>query len=593
MVRVARLIPATAAAALAAGALSGSASAASAAPPGAAWALQPAGSAYTGRVLVSLGGPARRRARSAAVTALLARTGAHRAGPEIPQIGLVTVRPPSGVSFPAFARALRAADPHVRAISRERRAQLRFAPNDPTLTAPETALGTPPDTAVQWWVARQDLPAAWDVTKGDGALVGVIDTGVDAGHPELASKIVAAGLFDAIPGDGPPTTDQVGHGTHVSSLACAATDNGVGLAGAGANCGLLIEKDDLSDADVARAIVDATDRHVDALNMSFGTSGSSPAAPAVVDAIDYAYAHNVVMAAAAADQPTTEQGDPANILQPTGTGPVIDQGKGLSVTAANFSDQRASFAGFGTQISLAAYGSFADRAGPPGLFGAFPGNLTSIDIGSLGPPPQPPCLSCRTSFRNDSRYAYLQGTSMATPIVAAVGALIRHLNPDLSVAEILRVMKQTANSPSGGWTQDLGWGILDAGKALAAARVIDHRPPTSRVLALPAQTRKRRITVRWTGSDPAPPGLIPSGIDRFELWESVNGRRFTRVAVTAATSRSLSVRPRTRYGFYTIAVDRAGNREATPARAQATVRVLRARRRHQSRRRRHRRARGR
>src|SRR5438270_838500 len=371
MPRPSRLIPATAAAALAAGALSGPAGAA---PPGAAWALQPAGSAYTGRVLVSLGGPGGRRARSAAVTALLARAGAHRAGPQIPQIG---------------------------------------------------------------------------------------------------------------------------HGTHVSSLACAATNNGVGLAGAGANCGLLIEKDDLSDAGVAQAIVDATDRHVDALNMSFGTSGSSPAAPAVVDAINYAYAHNVVMAAAAADQPTTEQGDPANVLQPIGSGPVIDQGKALDVTAANFSDQRASFAGFGTQISLAAYGSFADRAGPPGLFGAFPGNPTMIDTGSLGPPPQLPCLNCRTSFQGDSRYAYLQGTSMATPIVTAVGALIRHLNPDLGVAEILRIIKQTARSPSGGWTQDLGWGILDAGRAVAAARVVDHRPPTSRVLALPAQTRKRRITVRW------------------------------------------------------------------------------------------------
>jgi len=583
MPRPSRLIPATAAAALAAGALSGPAGAA---PPGAAWALQPAGSAYTGRVLVSLGGPGGRRARSAAVTALLARAGAHRAGPQIPQIGLVTVRPPSGASFPAFARALRAADPNVRAISRERRAQLRFAPNDPALTAPETASGTPPGTTVQWWAARQDLPAAWDVTSGDGALVGVIDTGVDAGHPELTSKIVSTGLFDSIPGDGPPTTDQVGHGTHVSSLACAATNNGVGLAGAGANCGLLIEKDDLSDAGVAQAIVDATDRHVDALNMSFGTSGSSPAAPAVVDAINYAYAHNVVMAAAAADQPTTEQGDPANVLQPTGSGPVIDQGKGLDVTAANFSDQRASFAGFGTQISLAAYGSFADRAGPPGLFGAFPGNPTMIDTGSLGPPPQLPCLNCRTSFQGDSRYAYLQGTSMATPIVTAVGALIRHLNPDLGVAEILRIIKQTARSPSGGWTQDLGWGILDAGRAVAAARVVDHRPPTSRVLALPAQTRKRRITVRWTGSDPAPPGLIPAGIDHFELWQSVNGRRFTRVAVTGASSRSVSVRPRTRYGFYTIAVDRAGNRQATPSRAQATVRVLPARRRHKPHRRR-------
>jgi subtilisin family serine protease len=496
------------------------------------------------------------------------------------------------VAFSRFARSLRAADARVRSVRRERRATLRFAPNDPALSAPESALGTPPGTTVQWWVARQDLPAAWDVTRGEGALVGVIDTGVDAGHPELAGKIAGTGLFDRIPGDGPPTTDPVGHGTHVSSLACAATDNGVGLAGAGASCSLLIEKDDLSDSGVAQAIVDATDRHVDALNMSFGTDGSMPAAPAVVDAIAYAYAHNVVMAAAAADQPVSEQGDPANVLQPTGTGPTIDQGRGLTVTAATFNDQRASFAGLGSQISIAAYGAFANPGGvptpqgPPGLFGAFPGNTTVIDTGSPGPPPQSPCVSCRTSFQGDSRYAYLQGTSMATPIVAAVGALVRHLNPDLSVAEILRIMKQTARRPSGAWTPDLGWGILDAGAAVAAARVVDHRPPTSHVLSLPAATRKRRIAVRWTDSDPAPPGLIPSGIDRFELWQSVNRRRFTRVAITSQTSRPVSLRPGSRYGFFTVAIDRAGNRQATPTAAQATVRVLRARRHRRRRRRR-------
>ncbi len=124
---------------------------------------------------------------------------------------------------------------------------------------------------------------------------------------------------------------------------------------------------------MAKAIVYAVDHGADAINMSFGTDPGPQASQAVRDAVDYAFAHNVVMAAAAADSAIAEQGYPANLLQPTGTGPDITAGKGLSVTAADASDARASFAGQGSQISLAAYGAYdaARASGPPGIFGAF------------------------------------------------------------------------------------------------------------------------------------------------------------------------------------------------------------------------------
>ena len=83
----------------------------------------------------------------------------------------------------------------------------------------------------------------------------------------------------------------------------------------------MVERSDLSDFSVAQSIVDATDRGADAINMSFGTDGSRPAAHGIVDAIDYAYKRGVVLVAAAADDPIEEQGDPSNVLQPTGTGP--------------------------------------------------------------------------------------------------------------------------------------------------------------------------------------------------------------------------------------------------------------------------------
>ncbi len=521
----------------------------------------------TGRLLVTLDD--RGKQARAAAPMVLARAAARRAGPSVPQIGLVTVRPATA----AVARRLRA-DPRVRSVAVERRARPRVVPDDPALSDLETARGTPPGTPVQWWAARTGLFEAWDAVRGEDALVGVIDSGADGTHPELQPRIREALDFDATAGAGPAVTDELGHGTHVASLACAATDNGLGLAGAGHGCGLLVIKTDFSDASVAESIVAAADRGVHALNMSFGTEGDRPAAPPIVEALRYAAAKGVVLVAAAADADTEEQGDPANVLQPTGTGPDIAQNLGLSVTAATFSDQRAPFAGRGSQISIAAYGAFERGSGPAGLLGAFPADTTGLERGSPGPPQQPPCR-CRTTFRGDPRYAYLQGTSMAAPIVTAVAALVRELNPDLPTVDVVRVLKETARRPEGtGWTAELGWGILDARAAVERARTIDKRAPTSRLRG-PRRTRRRSVALRWSGRDTSPTGVVASGIARYELWRSVDDGLPVRIASTRRTAKTVRVRPGRRYRFYTVAVDRAGNRETPPARGDARVRVVR------------------
>ena len=536
-----------------------------AAPAG---AEQPA----TGRLLVLLDHPPASKAASAAeARAVVARAGARRSGASVPHIGLLTVRPKPGDRPAALAARLRR-DPAVASVQVEHRFTLRIDPGDPALHTLESSAGAPSGTVVEWWAQRENLPAAWDISEGDGATVAIIDTGIDAAHPEFAGRISGTLDLDDQLGDGPPTTDQVGHGTHVSSLACANAGNGIGLAGAGYHCSMLIIKSDLSDSSVASAIVAATDQNVDSINMSFGTDGSQPAADAVVRAIDYAYQRGVVMVAAAADDPVTEQGDPSNVLQPTGSGPDITAGKGLSVTAADFNDDRAYFAGRGTQISLAAYGAFGTPGGPAGIFGAFPANITSLDT---GPPPNAPC-ACRTTFQGDKRYAYIQGTSMAAPMVAAVAALMSHLNPDLNAGDIIRLIKETANRPAGArFSPELGWGILDARAALDAARGQDRTAPISHLRAPSVVHGAKRFKVRWSGFDPAPAGLVASGILHYEVWRSVNGRPAERVAVTSATSRRFYGRRGSRYAFYTIAVDRAGNREAGPTRPDARVRVVR------------------
>lgn len=529
----------------------------------------------TGRLLVTLDADRRGPAGIAAAAGrLTSGQGARRAGHSVAALGLLTVRPLAGGSVAALADRLRS-QPGVASVEPERRFKLRYVPNDPALTTPETTSGVPPGTTVQWWAVRQGLPGAWDVTRGPSARVAVIDTGIDAGHPVFAGKIEDAVDLDSDPGHGPATQDEVGHGTHVASLACATGDDAIALVGAGFGCKLLVYKTDLSESSVAQAITDATDRGVHAINMSFGTTGDRPVASAIERAIRYAHDNDVVMAAAAADDPVQEQGDPANVLQPTGSGPDITRGLGLSVTAANFNDQRASFAGLGSQISLAAYGAWnTGQGGPRGLLGAFPAQPTELERPTVGGPG----CGCRTSFAGDSRYAYVQGTSMAAPIVAATAALVRDLNPDLSADDVIRLLKQTARrAPGATWEPNLGWGILDAGTALTIARTVDRRAPTTRVTA-PRRPRSTAFKLGLIVRDTAPKGVTASGVRRVELFRSIDGRRATRIArltVGPSQRRSFTVKVRrgARYAFYAVGVDIAGNRERAPTRPDARVRL--------------------
>ncbi len=513
--------------------------------------------------------------RPASAVAALAGDAARADGPAVPALGLLTVRPRAGVPLGGLLRRMRTR-PGVASVEAEHRYRLRAAPvrtpDDPALTAPETWPGTPANVPQEWWPAREGFPRAWAITRGRGALVGIIDTGIAAGHPDLAGKLAAAVDRDGDPTHGPATTDESGHGTHVASLACAATDDGAGIAGAGWGCRLVVVKSDLTDASVAAALVDAADRGAQAVNLSFGDDEGRRAPASLVRALDYARARQVVLVAAAADEPVAEQGDPANVLQPPGSRGRV--ARGLTVTAAQADGERAPFAGYGDEISLAAYGAYAPGApplvsgrppGPPGLLGVLPAGPAAIE--SSCPP-----SGCRVSL-GGAPYGYLQGTSMAAPQVTATAALARALNPDLRAADVIRLLGRTARRPPGrGWGPALGWGILDAGAALDAARRIDRRPPTVRLRA-PARAPGRTFTLRWSASDRAPRGVLASGVARFEVRIARGGVRGARLIAT--TRRRLRFRgaPGERYAVVVVAIDRAGNRSGRSASARAVVRV--------------------
>jgi serine protease len=502
-----------------------------------------------------------RDARSPAlVERVMARAGVQRAGPGAPGLGVVTLRGPSA----AIERLRR--DPAVAGVSREWVRELRRVPNDPAFAHAEGEYAVAAGTAIQWALARQGFPAAWDVTTGGDARVAVLDTGLDAAHPELAGKIASA---DSVAGDD-PRTDTDGHGTHVSGLACAATDDGRGVAGAGWGCRLHVVKlgadvtGGIPDESIVRGLDLAIAHAPHAINMSFGGGPDSPALDAAIQA---AYDRGIVLVAAASNAADEDQGAPASQLQP-GNAADIDAGRGLVVTAADFEDTRPG-TGRGAQISIAAYGFYDETRGPPGLISTYPGGATVRDVPACTPLVLPTCP--RRELGGDDSYAYLQGTSMATPQVAALAALVGALNPHLGAGEKLRLIKASARR-SGGWSPELGWGILDAGAAVEAARRIDRLAPASRVRV--ARRRGRRVRLAVAAADPgAATGLLPSGVKRVALFGRRGRgpvRRLRRLEASGAVVVALR---RGVWRLHTRATDAAGNVEAAPARPDARVRV--------------------
>ncbi|MDP8968188.1 MAG: S8 family serine peptidase, partial [Actinomycetota bacterium] len=168
----------------------------------------------------------------------------------------------------------------------------------------------------------------------------------------------------------------------------------------------------------------------------------------------------------------------------------------------------------------------------------------------------------------------LEGTSMAAPIVAGIAGLVRRVNPDTTASDVIRALKESASRPAGsGWNAELGWGIVDAGAAVNVVRAIDRRAPQSKLSGRTRIRNGRSLTLRLRGRDPAPAGVIASGVDVFEVYRSVNRRPYRLIKRTRANRLRVSVRPGVRYRYYTIAVDKAGNREGVPLKPDLSTRV--------------------
>ncbi|MYT70067.1 MULTISPECIES: S8 family peptidase [unclassified Streptomyces] len=280
----------------------------------------------------------------------------------------------------------------------------------------------------QWALDALHLPDAWDTSKGDDTVIAVVDTGVDPDHPDLKGRLVDG--HDFVDNDNKPK-DLNGHGTHVSGIAAAHTDNGVGIAGGAPGAKIMPVRvlgadGSGSNQNINLGIKWAADHGADVINLSLGESGLMAKllrGGTLNAAIKYAYGKGVTVVAAA--------GNDGDDVQTYKVGTPV-----LVVGASDTDGAPASFSNFGVDDAVSAPG---------------------VDILSTLP-----TYRTKETLKDTSGYGKLSGTSMASPYVAAVAALLHHegLKPD----EIMSTIRSTAKNPKN--NSKLGLGIVDAEAAV-------------------------------------------------------------------------------------------------------------------------------
>jgi thermitase len=288
----------------------------------------------------------------------------------------------------------------------------------PTINAPNDLLYS----KYQWNLPIIETEVGWGVGKGsENVIVAVVDTGADLNHPDLQGRL-QTGYNVINPASSP--MDDVGHGTHVAGIISALVNNGEGVAGmTWYNPVMPVKVLDETGAgntyNVAQGIIWAADHGARVINMSLGNYAD---ANFLHDAIKYAFNKDIVLIAASGNDNSEQPGYPAAY-------PEV-----LAVAASDNAKQKATFSNFGDYIGVTAPG---------------------VNIPSTYP---------------HNQYAALSGTSMASPHVTALAALIRSTNPKLKNTEVMEIMRKTAEDlGTPGRDKYFGYGQIDVNRALQAA----------------------------------------------------------------------------------------------------------------------------
>ena len=333
-----------------------------------------------------------------------------------------------------------------------------------------------PEITAQPWAQQTLAPeAAWPYSRGAGVLVAVVDSGVDADHPQLhqPGKVLTGRDFAAarnLPGD----FDCDSHGTAVASIIAGSSLPGVGFHGVAPDAAILPVR--VSDRDIGdqgetlrinpQSIGDgiryAVDQGARVLNLSLSGTADFPA---IRDAVAYAVASDVVVVAAAGNA----QQDASTELP---SYPAAYPGV-LGVGAVDINGARTSNSQIGPYVGLVAPGAKVLAA-------------TRVD-----------------------GQAYVDGTSFATPFVAGTAALVRAAWPQLPAADVIRRLEATASPARGG----------QAGDAYGAGLVNPYRAVTDGMNLAPAASL---------------PGYHPAPVDHAALTHTEWLRDTTSTAVWLA-----------------------------------------------------------
>src|SRR5438093_953519 len=329
-------------------------------------------------------------------------------------------------------------EPSIESVALDYVVQAMFVPNDPYYSTPypTSYYGDRAQWAPQFIAAEQ----AWNATLGDPSIIiAIVDTGLDANHPDLAGKVVLTKSYVK----GERASDSFGHGTHVAGIAAANINNGTGVAGICGLCSLMSVKvlgangSGLT-SDVASGIAYATDYGARVINLSLGSSSRTTI---LRDALDYAFSNNVLPVVALGNANSDYVGDLGYWYSALSVGAVDQQGA------------KASFSNFGLQTDVTAPG-----------------------VAVLSTMPTYP-VTLNTQYGYKTNYDPLSGTSMATPVVAGLAGLILSKNPALTATQVKGMIESSAGDAAS-FNLTSGFGPVHATAAVALADQGDSTLPT-------------------------------------------------------------------------------------------------------------------